>query len=366
MADFLESTLRFADRDVPRDRDRPVYFGKQSVGERALERLLATLAGRSKNPLQGANRVLFDWTYLLLILPGLFVGFLAFSRISHLLQAFIKPEANSDTVRTPDASLTRVEAIGALAFAVCWLGLFGGLAYYLLTERGSSPGWSWFFVGIAATPIIIFPATLLLLDRARRRRAEYVKRANSIRQDSGTFDYEITFSESYIRTLISRYLRQSPFGHPLTLSILFTVAAVVIYVFDLVGWESSILAAIVFVMGILGNIFAYYMSRRVLFSDFGYASHMGKTSIYRVSANGLEVEGPRPCHETIWPDLIEWPNILRAARFRDGMLLCGFGGKTENYAIAWLPYSALRDANPLNAARFIEENMRPRTVKKLK
>jgi hypothetical protein len=80
----------------------------------------------------------------------------------------------------------------------------------------------------------------------------------------------------------------------------------------------------------------------------------------------LEVEGPRPCHKTIWPDLIEWPNILRAARFRDGMLLCGFGGKTENYAIAWLPYSALRDASPVDAARFIEENMRSRTVRKLK
>ena len=307
-----------------------------------------------------------DWTYLLLILPGLFIGFLSFSRIGHLLQAFIKPEANSDTARTPDASLTRAEVIGTVAFAVCWSGLFGGLAYYLLTERGSSPGWFWFFVGIATTPIIIFPVTLLLLNRVRRRRAEYDERANSNRQDSSTFDYEIAFSESYIRTLISRYLRQNPFGHPLTLSILFTIAAVVIYVFDLFGRESSAFAAMVFVMGILGNVFAYYMSRRVLFSDLGYASHMGKTSIYRVSANGLEVEGPRPCHETIWPDLIEWPNILRAARFRDGMLLCGFGGKTENYAIAWLPYSALRDANPEDAARFIEDNMRPRTVKKLK
>lgn len=300
------------------------------------------------------------------MLPGLFVGFLAFSRINHLLQAFIKPEATSDIAQAPDASLTRIEVIGTVAFAVCWSLLFGGLAYYLLTEHGSSPGWFWFFVGIATTPIVIFPATLLLLDRARRQRAEYDERANTSRQDSNTFDYEITFSESYIRTLISRYLRQNPFGHPLALSILFTVAAVVIYVLDLFGRESSIFAAMVFVMGILGNVFSYYMLRRVLYSDLGYASHMGKISLYRVSANGLEVDGPRPCHETIWPDLIEWPNILRAARYRDGVLLCGFGGKTENYAIAWLPYSALRDASPVDAARFIEENMRPRTVKKLK
>jgi hypothetical protein len=42
VADFLESTLGFANSGLPRDRGRPVYFGKQPVGKWALERLLVT------------------------------------------------------------------------------------------------------------------------------------------------------------------------------------------------------------------------------------------------------------------------------------------------------------------------------------
>ena len=295
---------------------------------------------------------------MLLMLPGLFVGFLVFSRIGHLLQAFIKTDTNTEEAPTTSTSLTRLEIFGAAAFVVCWSGLFGGLAYYFLTGRGSSIGWFWFFTGIAATPLIIFPAAMLLILRGRRRHAEYDAKAVSDRQDIGTFDYEIAFDEAYIRTLIRRYLRQFPtVGHPLTLSIVFTVAAVVIWAFELFGRESAFFAIMAFVMGNLGNLFANYVSRKVMFSDLGYASHMGKTSIYRLSAKGLEVEGPRPCHETIWPDLIEWPNILRAARFRDGILLCGFGGVSENFALAWLPDSALHDASPAEVSRFVEERM---------
>jgi len=32
VADFLESTLSFGNRGFPRERGRPVYFGKQPVG----------------------------------------------------------------------------------------------------------------------------------------------------------------------------------------------------------------------------------------------------------------------------------------------------------------------------------------------
>ena len=47
VADSLESTLSFADRNLPRAHGRPVYFGKQPVGERALRRLLVTLSSHS-------------------------------------------------------------------------------------------------------------------------------------------------------------------------------------------------------------------------------------------------------------------------------------------------------------------------------
>lgn len=304
---------------------------------------------------------------MLLMLPGLLVGFLAFSRIGRLLQLFIKSDTDTERTPTTSTSLTRLQVFGVFAFVLSWSGLIGALAYYFLTERGGSIGWFWFFLGIAATPLIIFPAAMLLNRRRRRWHAEYDAKAVLDQQDIGTFDYEITFDEAYIRTLIRRYLRQLPtIGHPLTLSIVFTVAAVVIWVFELFGGESVFFAIQVFVMGILGNLLADYASRKVMFSDLGYASHMGKTSIYRLSAKGLEVEGPRPCHKTIWPDLIEWPSILRAARFRDGILLCGFGGVSETFALAWLPDSALHNASTAEVSRFVEERMQPRTIKKLK
>jgi hypothetical protein len=310
---------------------------------------------------------LSDWTYLLAILPGIFIGLLLFSRIGHLAQVFIKTDADSDEAPQTSESLSRNQVLIVAAFVVGWVGLFAALAFYIHSVRNGSIGWFWFFVGIAATPCVILPPAIYFLNRGRNRRAVFNASEPSRQQSRKTYEYEITFDETYIRSLIDRYLRQDALaGRPYALAILFTVAAVVIWIFDLFGAESLAFAIMAFVVGTLSSLVIYRVQRKVMFSDLGYASHMGKTSIYRLSANGLEVEGPRPCHEAIWPDLIEWPNIWRAARFRDGTFLCGFGGVTENFALAWLPDSALHDARPEDVSRFIEERMQPRTVKKLK
>ena len=283
---------------------------------------------------------------------------LVWSRIGHLLQVFIKVDTDSDGAKETSASSLRNQVIGVVAFVVCWLGLFGGLAYYVLFEHSGSIGWFWFIVGIAATPCIILPPAFYFLQRGRRRQAEYNADERSDRRSKETYDYEITFDETYIRTLIDRYLRQFPIaGRPQVLSILFTVAAAVIWIFDVFDGDSFAFAALVFVMGILGSLFAYRASRKILFSDFGYASHMGKTSTYTLSADGLEVAGPRPYHKVLWPDLIKWPDVWTATRFTDGIFLFGGG------ALAWLPDSALADASPGDVAQFIGERMRLRAAK---
>ena len=48
VADFLESTLSYGNRGFPRDRGRPVYFGKQPVAERVLGRPLVTRSRHSR------------------------------------------------------------------------------------------------------------------------------------------------------------------------------------------------------------------------------------------------------------------------------------------------------------------------------
>jgi len=316
---------------------------------------------------RGPDKALSDSIYLLSILPGIFVGLLVFSRIGRLVQAFIKTDANSDKAQETSATLNRNQILGVFAFVTGWLGLFGALAYYVVTVRNGSVGWYWFFVGIAATPCIVFPPAIYFLQRGRNRCAMFDANKPSRGQSRKTYEYEITFDETYIRSLIDKHVRLDwPVGHPHALAFVFAVAAVVVWIFDVFEGNSFTFAVMVFAAGALSSFLFNRVQRKLLYSDYGYASHMGKTSTYRLSANGLEVEGPRPCHAAIWPDLIEWPNILAAARFRDGFFLYGIGAVAETGALAWLPDSALEDASPDDVARFIEQRMQPRTVKQLK
>ncbi len=308
-----------------------------------------------------------DWTHLLAILPGIFAGLLLISRVSHVAQIFTKTEVDSEDTPPTDQLLSQNQILIAAAFVFGWMALFAAIGIYTHVVHDGSAGWFWFFVGITATPLIILPPTIYVLQRNRNRRATFSAAKHSRQQTGETFEYEITFDEDYIRSLVDRYLQQDPFaGHPYVLIVLFTVAAAVTWGLDLFGPDSRAIAGLIFLAGPVGSFIVHRVQRHVMFSDRGYASHMGKTSVYALSADGLEVEGPRPCHAAIWPDLIAWPNILRAARFSDGTLLCGCGRVTDSFALAWLPDTALRDAQPDEVLRFIEAKIQPRTIKRLK
>ena len=308
-----------------------------------------------------------DWTHLIAILPGIFAGMLLVSRVGHFAQIFTKTGVDSDDAPQADQRLSRNQILAVVAFLTGWVALFAAIGIYIHVVKDGPAGWFWFFVGIAATPCFILPLAIYILQRDRKRRAAFSADNPSRQQSEQFYEYEITFDEAYIRSLIDRYLQQDPLtGRPFALLILFTTAAVAIWFFGLFGADSKAFAFMAFLAGPAGSFIAYRVQRQVMFSDLGYASHMGKTSIYKLSADGLEVEGPRPCHQAIWPDLITWPNILRAARFSDGTFLCGCGRVTDSFALVWLPDSALHDAHPDEVLQFIDEKMRPRTVKRLK
>ena len=303
---------------------------------------------------------------MFLALPGLFVGLLIWSRVGHLLQNFVGVDSKNDAAKGKHSASTRHQIRIISMFVAGWLAIFSGLAYYVFSTRGEATGWFWFFIGIITTPGVILPPLLFFWLRHSRSVDKYTAALRTNAPADTLFVYKIKFDETYIQTMSKRYLRQLPMGGSFRSNLVAIAGiATAFWIFNPLGNNAAVVAGLVLALGVPAVFAAEHASRRLIYSDFGYASHMGKSSIYTVSAKGLEVVGPRPCHEAIWPAMIAWPRVMRAARFRDGILLCGFGGVTENLAPAWLPDSALQDAQPGDVSRFIEEMMQPRTVKKL-
>lgn len=299
-----------------------------------------------------------DWTITLLVLPGFFVGTLVWSRIGHLLQAILGIDGEAKTGEEEGPAWTRNQILAVIAWVAGWLVVFGGLAYYFFDLRGGPSGWFWFFVGVAATPGVIMPPTLIFLLRHQRRTAEYTAELGSEPPSDTEFVYEITFDEPYIRTMIDRYIRQLPMGGSIKAGfVVLAGAAAVIWIIDPFGGDGALITSLILITGIPALFVAQRMSRRLMFSDFGYASHMGKSSAYKLSAAGLEVEGHRPWHRVLWPDLIKWPDLWIATRFSDGFFLFGGG------AMAWLPDAALANATPDQVGCFVSERMKLQTQK---
>lgn len=301
------------------------------------------------------------------ILPGLFAGLLVISRISHLLQAFIKNDVGSKNGRGACVPESRGPILGVVIFAVCWLGVLGGTAYYILTKGQGIGGWFWFFVGMAATPFIMLPPVVFAVLRNQGRSELLSPDRISEERIWESYEYAITFDEGYIRSLIQKYLDQDPMvGKRKGYIVLFGIIGLVIWMFDLLGADSARFAMMALVAGLLSTVISYYIQRKILYSDLAYGSHMGKRSTFRLSSDGLEVEGARPYHETIWPDLIRWPNMLRAIQFPDGVFLWGMGGVVDTAALIWLPDSALVGANANRVSRLVKSGMQPQSVRQMK
>jgi hypothetical protein len=107
--------------------------------------------------------------YFLLLLPGFWVGLFVWSRMNQLFLVAVglkydmslPPPSDEDT-------LMRWFLLFLVTLVAVYLILFGGLAYYF--RQVGSPGWSWFFLGAAATPCLMVPA-VLWARRLHKRRA---------------------------------------------------------------------------------------------------------------------------------------------------------------------------------------------------
>ena len=299
-----------------------------------------------------------NWTYSLLALPGIFVGLILMSRIGHLAQAFVKPVQESDTGPAERPLVTLNQVLGTLAIVAVWLAVFGALALHARTWESGAIGWMWFFVGIAATPCVLFPLTLYLWQREHKRYAEHVAVNREWSADDTGFIYDIEFDETYINTMIDRYLQQEP-----TIPSNESIPVVMVLVFAAMWLINPLetgrvfFAVIMVLMVVAALLVLRSATRKSLFSDLGYASHMRKRSTYTLSIDGLHVSGPRPPTPCPWPDLVEWPKFRKGVQFRDGILLLGWG------MFVWLPNPALIDARPEDVARLVDRKSRLRTAR---
>ena len=98
--------------------------------------------------------------HFLLALPGFMIGMLMFTRVGYLLINFLGLEPGVTKAQEQDADRRKKYFYGATVFLCSWLLVFGGVSVYLWLARLDSPGWFWFFTGIAATPTVTIPSVL--------------------------------------------------------------------------------------------------------------------------------------------------------------------------------------------------------------
>jgi len=301
---------------------------------------------------------LSNWTYSLLAVPGFFVGLMLMGRIGRLAQVFVKPEQEADTESAKRPPVTLKQVLGALAIVAVWLTVFGALAFYARTWDSGATGWMWFFIGMAAGPCVLFPLTLYMWQREHRKYVEHIAVNRELSADDSQFIYDIEFSETYTNTMIDRYIQQEPMI-PSNESIA-VIAAVVFAATWLLGpleTGSIFFAIVTVIMAVAAIFFLRSATRKSLYSDLGFASHMRKRSTYTLSIDGLHVSGPRPPTAYPWPDLVEWPKFRKAVQFRDGVLLLRVS------MFVWLPNHALVDANPEDVAHLVDSKSRLRTAR---
>ena len=107
--------------------------------------------------------------YPLLAFPGLMAGLQVWIRIVHSMAMLIGISSSTNPVPAVSVAFHRqVLLLGILVGA--WVLVFVGLTYYV-NGHADSPGWSWFFGGVAATPAVVIPSGVRTWLRAQRRRA---------------------------------------------------------------------------------------------------------------------------------------------------------------------------------------------------
>ena len=299
-----------------------------------------------------------NWTYSLLALPGFFVGLMLMGRIGRLAQVFVKPaqESDSDSKERPPVTLKLV--LGSLAIVFGWLAVFGGLAFYARSWESGATGWMSFFIGMAAGPCVLYPLTLYIWQREHKRYEEHVAVNRELSGDDTEFTYDIEFDETYINTMIERYLQQEPMmpsneSIPVIAALVFAAT----WLFNPLESGGILFGVVMVIMVVAVIFFLRSATRKSLYSDLGFASHMRKRSTYTLSIDGLHVSGPRPPTPYPWPDLLEWPEFRKGVQFRDGILLL------RGTMFVWLPNPALVNASPEDVAHLVDGKSRLQTAR---
>lgn len=279
-------------------------------------------------------------------------------RIGRFAQLFVKPPQEPDTDSTERPPVTLKLVLGSTAIVIGWLTVFGALALYARSWESGAIGWMWFFVGMAAGPCVLFPLTLYFWQREHKRYAEHVAVNRELSAVDSEFIYDIEFDEAYINTMIDRYLQQDPtIPSNESMPVIAILVFAVTWMFDPVETGGVFFAVAMAIMVIAAMFFLRSATRKSLYSDLGFASHMRKRSTYTLSIDGLHVSGPRPPTPYPWPDLLEWPEFRKGVQFRDGILL------VRRPMFVWLPNPALTNASPEDVAHLVDRKSRLRTAR---
>jgi len=165
--------------------------------------------------------------------------------------------------------------------------------------------------------------------------------------------YRVRADQQYWTTVIQRFWRQQPMA--LRPAVQFTVPPIVL----LAGcWllapsrgVGPVFLMTALVLALILGPGAYVLTRSLLFQRFKESAPSGSETVYRLSDEGISINGP-----LVRAD-VKWPVYPRAVRFPDGILL------VRRRVIAWLPDSALVDSSTSEATALVERYTQLRHIR---
>jgi hypothetical protein len=107
----------------------------------------------------------------LLLLPGFFAGQFVWIMLYRLFRVAVGLKRGMSLPPSDEERLMRRFLLFLVILVAVYLILFGGLAYYF--RRVGSTGWSWFFLGAAATPCFTVPVVIWAWHLQKRRLATF-------------------------------------------------------------------------------------------------------------------------------------------------------------------------------------------------
>jgi hypothetical protein len=107
----------------------------------------------------------------LLLLPGFFAGLFVWMKMLRLFLAAVGLKRGMSLPPSDEDRLMRRFVLLLVILVAVYLILFGGLTYYF--RQVGSAGWSWFLLGVAATPCLTVPIVIWAWQLQKRRLATH-------------------------------------------------------------------------------------------------------------------------------------------------------------------------------------------------